>query len=429
MDQLPGSDPVPVAVRRVPRALRGRRLVLGVSGGIAAYKAAHLASTLVQGGVQVRVVMTPDARRFIPAITLAALSGRPVVTDLYAAAESGVEVHVETGEWAEAVLVYPATATTLARLAAGRADEALSATVLASDCPLVLAPAMHDRMYAHPAVQDNISRLVSRGALVVEPTEGRLASGRTGRGRLAPEDDVLEAVARALSPHPLAGERILVTAGGTREALDPVRYISNRSSGKMGFALCRAAGRLGAEVTLVTTVLPEPHLPGVRVVTVDSAAEMLAALEREWTATDVLLMAAAVADYRPDRARASKRPKSSGPLNLELVPNPDLVATLAARPGSGQRPFLVGFAAETGDLESKARGKLERKGLDLVVANEVGEPGFGMGSDFNQVTVLAPDGRAWQVERAPKDEIADAILGIVVEVRATGSRTPHSPRA
>lgn len=404
------------------RAFTGRRLLVGVCGGVAAYKVAETVSTLVQAGAEVRVVMTPEASRFIAPLTFEALSGQPVASDLFgrqaAAGLAGGEAHISLSDWPEAILVAPATANFIAKLAHGLADEALSVTVLASNAPLVLAPAMHSRMWEQAATTGNVAALVARGVGFAGPVEGRLASGDLGPGRLADQEDILRAL-RSVLPgvRDMEGLSVLVSAGGTRESLDPVRYIGNRSSGLMGHALAAAAEARGARVSLVTTSrLVAPR--GVEVVHVDSAAEMGQALRARVESSDILVMAAAVADFRPRDVAVQKMRKADVPSALELERNEDIVASID--PGAGGRLVKVGFAAETHELLARAQEKLVAKRLDLVVANDVSDPTVGMGSPENAVTIIGRDGSHRRVERAPKEEVAYEILSAAVDVLRAG---------
>jgi phosphopantothenoylcysteine decarboxylase / phosphopantothenate---cysteine ligase len=393
------------------------RVVLGVAGGIAAYKAVELLRRLSEAGHEVTVVPTESALRFVGEPTWAALSGRPVATDVW----TGVhEVpHVRTGQAADLVVVAPATANTLARAANGLADDLLTNVLLTARCPVVMAPAMHTEMWEHPATQANVSVLRSRGVLVVEPAVGRLTGADSGKGRLPePEELALscEAVLRrgVLAPD-LTGRRVVVSAGGTREHLDPVRYLGNRSSGRQGHALARTAAARGAEVVLVTSAsLPDPA--GVKVLRVTSAVEMHDAVLAEAASADAVVMAAAVADYRPAERLATKRKKTDTHA-VDLVQNPDVLRALVAARRPGQ--VLVGFAAETGDdagsVLDHARAKLAAKGCDLLVVNEVGEAGHptGFEGDQNAATVLGADGTAVDVPIGSKDALADAVWDLV----------------
>ena len=392
--------------------LEGRRVGLGVTGGIAAYKAIECLRLLTEAGAEVRVIMTPEATRFVAPLTFEALSYHAVASDWLEPRGLG-EPHVELSSWAEVIAVVPATANTITKLATGLSDEILSGTVLASRAPLVIAPAMHDRMFNAATNQEHLRALQERGAIVVMPGSGRLASGKSGMGRLAAPSRIIAAIKVAVDrSYKLAGTRVVISAGGTREAIDPVRYVGNFSSGKMGRALAEVASARGAAVTLVTTVPSE--LEGVNEVPVTSAQEMLAALQAAVSEADILVMAAAVADYAPDSVSASKIHRGKEPLVLKLEPNVDILQQIAVRKGL----FRVGFAAETEDPATRARTKLKAKNLDLIVANQVGSPGQGLGSDFNAVTIISPTGESVDVARAPKWEIAERIWDSIDAARS-----------
>jgi phosphopantothenoylcysteine decarboxylase/phosphopantothenate--cysteine ligase len=392
------------------------RVVLGVAGGIAAYKAVELLRGLTESGHDVTVVPTRAALQFVGAPTWAALSGKPVADDVWSDVH---EVpHVRLGQEADLVVVAPATADLLARAAHGLADDLLTNVLLTARCPVVLAPAMHTEMWEHPATAANVTTLRSRGVLVVEPAVGRLTGKDSGKGRLPEPQELLEVCRAALAgrPQDLAGRRVVVSAGGTREHLDPVRFLGNRSSGKQGYALARAAAARGAEVVLVSSVgLPDPS--GVTVRRVISALELRDAVLAEGKEADAVVMAAAVADYRPVERSATKRKKTET-LTVELVQNPDVLAELVAARRPGQ--VLVGFAAETGDADgdvlTHGRAKLARKGCDLLVVNEVGEAGHptGFEGDANAATVLASDGSSYDVPLGSKNALADAVWDLVV---------------
>lgn len=397
----------------VPAAVRGLRIGLLVTGGVAAYKVVDLASSLTQAGCPVRVAMSVAATRFVGPASFQGVTGNPVAVDLWAGG-ADPEPHVQLGDWAQLLLLAPATANSIAKLAAGRADDLVSATVLAARCPLVLAPAMNDAMWDKPQVQENLERIRARGALVVAPESGHLASGHTGSGRLASGQAILDVLAEAArSRYDLAGRRVVVSAGGTREPIDPVRFISNYSSGKMGFALAVAAAERGAQVTLVTTAGHPPH-HGVRVVAVETADQMLAALREAQRGADLLVMAAAVADYRPGHAEAEKIRRDKRPaIQLELTRNVDILAALAQEPGA-ERVFRVGFAAEGGDLEARAREKLEHKRLDAIVANDIRRSDIAFGSDHNEAVVLLRGGERVDLARTTKREMADRIYDLLL---------------
>jgi phosphopantothenoylcysteine decarboxylase / phosphopantothenate---cysteine ligase len=408
-----GGELSPLDPAEVPGVLRGVRVALLVSGGIAAYKVADIVPRLVQAGCPVRVAMTAAAMRFVGPATFHGLSGRPVQSDLFAP-DGPAEPHVELGDWAQVALVAPATADVLARLAGGHADDLVSATVLAARCPVVVAPAMNDAMWAKEAVAANMSTLRQRGVAVVEPEFGSLASGHVGTGRLASTGALLDAMASAVGTRrDLAGRRVVVSAGGTREPIDPVRFISNYSSGKMGFAVAEAAADRGAEVTLVTTV-DHPARPGITVRAVETAEEMRQALRAALPGAHLLVMAAAVADFRPARREGHKiRREERRELVLELERNEDIVGELGREPGA-ERVFRVGFAAEDAELLDKAAEKLERKGLDAVFANDISRSDIGFAVDHNAGILLMRDGTRLDFERATKREVADRLLDAVV---------------
>ena len=394
-----------------PDPLDGARVLLGVTGGIAAYKAAILARLLVRAGAEVDVVLTRGAERFVGPTTFEGLTGRHVGGEVWEDVAGGT--HVGLGQAAEVAVVYPATAHTLAKLATGLADDLLTTTLLACTAPLVLAPAMHTEMWQHPATRANVATLRERGAVLVGPDDGLLMGGDCGPGRLVDPEEVLLALRSALGvdapPTDLAGQRVLVTAGGTREPLDPVRYLGNRSSGRMGFALAAAAARRGAEVILVAapTALPTPA--GVHRVDVTTALELHAAVFDHLDGTDVVVKAAAVADFRPAEAATSKLKKDRGVPTISLVANPDVLADLAAARGSAAAPVLVGFAAETDEVEEHGRAKLARKGADLLVVNDVSAGDAGFEVDTNRVVILDRDGGREVVPLATKAEVAERI--------------------
>lgn len=398
--------------------LTGKHIVLGVSGSIACYKAADLASALVQRGAEVQVVMTAAAQHFISPLTFESLTHRPVVTNLYHESDPSGLTHIRLAQWADVLAMVPATADLLARLAHGLADDSLTCTALACPAPLVLAPAMNTQMYLHPATQANREVLAQRGALFVGPEEGRLAEGMVGIGRLARLEWVIDAISMALGARgDLAGAHVVVTAGPTREHIDPVRYISNRSSGKMGYALAIAARDRGARVTLIAgpTALPDPL--GITLRHVHAAAEMAEALHEVIDSAAVLVMAAAVADYRPTHAASQKIKRTADVLTLQLEPTEDIVAGVRKRPDL----LTVGFAAETNDVLAHAEAKRTRKGLHLLVANDVTEPGAGFDTETNHVWVLSADQPPIDIPLASKAAIADRILDHVVQMRAAQS--------
>lgn len=395
---------------------RGRRIAIGVCGGIAAYKVLSVVSRLVQAGALLDVLMTPAAQRFVAPLSFQALTHRPVLTDPWAMDAPGRIVHIAVAEAAELFLIAPATANTLAKLAHGLADDAVSLTALAVRAPLLVAPAMDGGMYEHPATQANVKTLLARGCTILGPTDGRLASGLTGRGRLVEPETILQALVDLLTRRSdLAGLRLVVTAGGTREPIDPVRYIGNRSSGKMGYALAEAAAARGATVTLVAAPAALPVPAGVAHVPVETVQQLRSALHSRLATTDVLIQAAAVSDYRVAAVAGEKIKRTGEELVLRLVENPDVIAEIGALP---QHPLLVGFAAETGDHLDRAREKLLRKNLDLNVLNDVTAPGSGFGTDTNQVTILSRGGEPEVLPLQSKREVADALLDRVRELAA-----------
>lgn len=398
-------------------ALSGRRVLLGVSGGIAAYKAASLARLLVGAGAEVDVVLTRGAARFIGAATFEGLTGRPVASEVWDDVASAA--HVRLGREADAIIVYPATAHTLARLTHGFADDLLSAAVLAATCPVIVAPAMHPEMWTNPATVDNVERLLTRGVEVLGPDEGALMGGDRGIGRVVEPEAALAAVVEcAVARADLVGRRVLVTAGGTQEPIDPVRYLGNRSSGRMGFALAGAARRRGAEVVLITAPSALATPSGVERIDVTTAVEMRDAVLERAAGVDVVVKAAAVADFRPVAVSSHKLKRAAGAPAIELVANPDIVADVVAARGGAGTPVVVAFAAETEDLMVNAAAKLTAKGVELLVANDVSDPRIGFGSSDNAVVLLYADGRRVEVPLAPKGAIADAVLDAVVDLLA-----------
>jgi phosphopantothenoylcysteine decarboxylase/phosphopantothenate--cysteine ligase len=395
--------------------LDGRTLVLGVSGSIAAYKAVYLLRELTALGAEVTVCLTAHAREFVGPLTFRTLSGRPVLENLFDPQSPDAVEHVALAERAAAVIVAPATANVLAKAAHGIADDFLTTLLLAARGAVIMAPAMDGGMWDHPAVAANVALLRQRGVTVLEPDAGALASGLSGKGRLPEVDRIIAGLFAALSPtRDLAGDRVLVTAGPTREAIDPVRYISNRSSGKMGYGLAAAALRRGADVVLVSgpTALTPP--PGAVFVPVQTAEEMREAVLQHLDAATIVVKAAAVADYRMKQPATTKI-KGKQDLTLELTPNPDILKEIAAR---RPRAFIVGFAAETHDVLAHAREKLESKGLDLLVANDVSQRGIGFDADDNEVLLVARGGATRALPRMPKTAVADAILSEIVKLRA-----------
>jgi len=392
------------------------RVILGVGAGIAAYKACELLRRLTESGHQVRVVPTADSLHFVGAATWAALSGEPVSASLW---DDVHEVpHVRLGQTADLVFIAPATADLLARAAAGRADDLLTSVLLTARCPVVFAPAMHTEMWEHPATKANVATLRSRGCLVLDPASGRLTGPDTGPGRLPEPDELWQVALRVLARGPaglaqdLAGRRVVVSAGGTREEIDPVRFIGNWSSGKQGYALARAAIARGAEVTLVAANVEAADPAGVTVIRVTSACEMRSEMLAAAAGADAVVMAAAVADYRP-AARSGEKIKKAGaaPAPLSLVENPDILRELTARRTPGQ--VITGFAAETGNVAENGRAKLAAKGCDLLVVNQVGS-GLAFGTSDNAAIILGADGTVTEVPRGPKEVLADVVWDLVL---------------
>lgn len=395
-----------------PGPLTGKRVALGVTGSIAAYKAVSLLRALTRQGAGVSVVMTKAATKFITPMTFEVLSGQPVTTDLFEAHQE--MKHLSIPEGADAIVVAPATANFLAKAAIGLADDVLSTMLLTSRCPLIVAPAMDGDMWTHPTVQHHVRTLRLRGVTILDPEEGPLASGQIAQGRLAAESRILEAIEQVLLPlADLKGQRILVSAGPTQEAIDPVRYISNRSSGKMGYAIAEAARNRGAEVILVSgpTALTPP--PGIRVIPVTTAQDMAEAMSAHFAWSSVVIMAAAVADFRPQNPAAQKLKKGTAAIPpLELERAPDILAMLSAKRTS---QILVGFAAETQHLVQHATDKLTTKGLDLIVANDVTQAGAGFGSEQNAAIILSRTGIRHTFSLRPKTQLAHDILSTIVE--------------
>jgi phosphopantothenoylcysteine decarboxylase/phosphopantothenate--cysteine ligase len=393
--------------------LQGRRIVLGVSGGIAAYKAIEVCRRLVDAGAFVSPVLTPDSLHFVTATTFSALASEPARTSLWDSPEPSP--HTTLGQAADLVVVVPATARVLAAYAIGLSDDLLLATLLATRAPVIVCPAMHTEMWEQPAVQANVVVLRSRGVVVVDPGVGHLAGGDVGAGRLAEPADIVAACEAVFAPRDLAGLHVLVTAGGTREPIDPVRFVGNRSSGKQGHAIADEAAARGATVTLVTTA-DRPTGTGVEVVRVETAAEMEAAVLGRSDGADVVVMAAAVADFRPKATADDKLKKADGVPELLLEPTTDILAALGHRKRPGQT--LVGFAAETTDLVANAGDKLARKHLDLIVGNDVSAPGVGFEHDTNAVVLLGPGGVRDDVPLSDKRAVARAVLDAVVRTRS-----------
>lgn len=404
--------------------LNGKKIVLGVTGGIAAYKAATLCSRLVQKGADVHVIMTNSAKQFITELTLQTLTRNVVYSDTFDEREPSVVSHIHLADMADLVLVAPATANVIAKMAHGMADDMLSTTLLATTAPVMIAPAMNVHMYDHPAVQHNMCLLTERGTMMIEPGEGQLACGYVGKGRLEEPETIVDVVERFFEQQEsakrernvqrslLSGKKVVVTAGGTIERIDPVRYITNDSSGKMGFAIAATARDLGADVTLVmgnTQVQPPAN---VKVIPVQSAQDMYDAVASEWDDADIVVKAAAVADYRPKEVYTEKIKKKGDTLSLELIKNIDILETLGKQKS---HQFLIGFAAETNSLELHAREKLERKNCDLIVANDVTQAGAGFGTDTNAVHIYDREGLVEELQVVAKEEVARRLLSIAAE--------------
>ena len=393
--------------------LLNKRIVLGVSGSIACYKSADLASKLTQAGAKVDVILTAAATHFITPLTFQSVTGRSAYTDADLWGNEAHVLHVGLAHSADLLVIAPATANTLAKLAQGTSDDLLSLTALAATCPLLLAPAMDGGMFSHPATQANLRLLVERGARIVGPEEGHLASGLVARGRMSEPQTLLGAIRQQLAQGgPLQGRKVVVTAGGTREAIDPVRFLSNHSSGKQGYALAQAALDAGGSVVLITTTTALPTPAGVRRVDVDSAQAMLTAVLQECADADVLIMAAAVADFRPAQVAAQKIKKQANDVpTIELVRNPDILLEVAhQRQTTGLPTVVVGFAAETENLLQNAQSKLNQKGLDFLVANDVSASDAGFAVDTNRVTLLAADGTMDTLPLLSKAAVAERVI-------------------
>ncbi|GAK39798.1 bifunctional phosphopantothenoylcysteine decarboxylase/phosphopantothenate--cysteine ligase CoaBC [Paenibacillus urinalis] len=391
--------------------LNGKKIVLGVSGGIAAYKAAALTSKLVQKGAEVHVIMTASAKEFITELTLQSLSRNPVYTDTFDERDASVVSHINLADTADLVLVAPATANVIAKMAHGLADDMLTTTLLATTAPVMVAPAMNVHMYEHPAVIHNMNTLYSRGVHFIEPGVGQLACGYVGKGRLEEPETIVDVIERFFGEEeagkPLLGKKMVVTAGGTIERIDPVRYITNDSSGKMGVAFAKTAKDMGAEVTLIAANIQVKYPEGITVVPVQSADDMHQAVFERLEQSDIVVKAAAVADYRPMEAAKQKIKKSGETLTLELVKTVDILEALGK---AKTHQFLIGFAAETNDLELHAASKLERKNADLIVANDVTQEGVGFGTDTNAVKIFDKQGLVKEIPVTAKEEVARQVL-------------------
>ncbi|WP_458123265.1 bifunctional phosphopantothenoylcysteine decarboxylase/phosphopantothenate--cysteine ligase CoaBC [Paenibacillus sp. Z3-2] len=404
--------------------LNGKKIVLGVTGGIAAYKAATLCSRLVQKGADVHVIMTASATQFITELTLQTLTRNTVYTNTFDEREPAVVSHIHLADLADLVLVAPATANVIAKMAHGMADDMLSTTLLATTAPVMIAPAMNVHMYDHPAVQHNMNLLAERGTLMIEPGEGQLACGYVGKGRLEEPETIVDVVERFFEQREsedraqkgqdllLQSKKVVVTAGGTIERIDPVRYITNDSSGKMGFAIAAAARDLGADVKLVMGNTQAKPPENVELIPVQSAQDMYEAVTREWDDADIVVKAAAVADYRLKEVYTEKIKKKGDTLSLELVKNIDILETLGKQK---THQFLIGFAAETQSVEMYAREKLERKNCDLIVANDVTRTGAGFGTDTNAVHIYDREGLVEELQVMAKHDVAHRLLRIAAE--------------
>ncbi|MDF2715015.1 MAG: peptidase ClpP [Paenibacillus sp.] len=393
--------------------LKGKTIVLGVTGGIACYKAAALCSKLAQAGADVRVIMTASATKFVAPLTFQTLSRHDVAVDTFDEKDASVVQHIDLADSADLVVVAPATANMIAKMAHGIGDDMLSTTLLATEAPILVAPAMNVHMYAHPAVTDNMRILRERGVSFIEPGEGQLACGYVGKGRLAEPEEIMTAIGKMLNPStPLAGKKVIVTAGGTMERIDPVRYITNDSSGKMGYAIAEAAKRMGAQVTLVTGKASINVPTGVEVVSVESTLDMMDAVLARFDDTDIVIKAAAVADYRPAHRSDTKIKKKGETMTLELVKNPDIAQTLGERKTN---QFIVSFAAETNDAELHALDKLKRKKSDLLVLNDVTMPGAGFGTDTNIVKIYDESGLIVSLPQMSKRDVAERLLALIAE--------------
>ncbi len=406
--------PLPRATNEtIVSPLEGKRIVLGVTGGIAAYKAIEVSRRLVDAGAHVVPIMTEAAQHFVGTTTLSALASEPVQTELWHNPTTPIP-HTKVGQGADLIIVAPATAKLIAAYRIGYSHDLLTNTLIATRAPVIVCPAMHTEMWEHPSVEDNIDTLRERGVHIVEPESGRLAGGDVGAGRLASPETIVAAAETVLGPADLDGVSVVVSAGGTREPIDAVRVIANRSSGKQGYAIAAEAASRGAEVTLVSTVsLAAP--PGVEVVAVETAAEMQSAMESRASGADVVVMAAAVADFRPVDAAGGKLKKRDGVPQIVLEPTPDILAGLGSTKPSGQ--VLVGFAAETDDLVANAEAKLTKKRLDLIVANDVSAPAVGFAHDTNAVTLLRPGAKPVEIDLAAKRDVARAVINTIVEIR------------
>ena len=407
--------------------LTDKTIVVGVSGGIAAYKAAELVRLLVTAGAKVRVMMTRNAAEFITPLTLQTLSANPVATDTFSLTQESEIGHIRLADSADAIVIAPATSNIIAKAAVGIADDIVTTVLLAAQCPIAFAPAMNVHMYEHPTVAENLAKLRSRGVTVIEPGSGALACGYEGQGRLVEPPIIVEELARMLSRNDLAAERILITAGPTQEAIDPVRFVSNKSTGKMGFAIARAAWRRGASVRIIAGPSAQATPHGVERVDTVSAKEMLDALSLNFPWCSAMIMAAAVADFRPKNPASHKLQKNPRGMTLDLSSIPDELPGFASRKADR---ILIGFAAETEGLEDNALDKLRRKKLDLIVGNDVSRSDAGFAVDTNIVTLIGADGTVHTTPKMMKEEVGDVILDRILAIRSAAQKSPplHATR-
>ncbi|MGV3002012.1 bifunctional phosphopantothenoylcysteine decarboxylase/phosphopantothenate--cysteine ligase CoaBC [Vibrio sp. E150_018] len=396
------------------QSLAGKKILLGISGGIAAYKCADFTRRLIERGAQIQVVMTPAAKEFITPLTMQAVSGRPVSDSLLDSAAEASMGHIELAKWADLILLAPATADLIARMRAGMGNDLLTTLILASDAPIAVAPAMNQQMYANVATQENLSALTQRGMMIWGPAAGQQACGDVGYGRMLEPMELVAHCEAFFGPKPLQNIKLAITAGPTREAIDPVRYISNHSSGKMGFAIAEVAANMGAEVTLISGPVALPTPANVTRIDVESAEQMHKVVMEHATINNIFISCAAVADYRPSNVAEQKIKKTSDNdhMQINMVKNPDIVASVAAL--TKQRPFTVGFAAETQDVEQYARGKLKKKNLDLICANDVSIAGLGFNSNNNALHLYWNDGEQ-ALATSSKTQLAKQLLNIIAE--------------
>ncbi len=405
--------------------IKGKQIVVGITGGIAAYKAADLVRQFRKRDAAVDVIMTRNAQHFVTPLTFQTISGHPVFTDLFGNYQPEIS-HIALADKADILIIAPATANIIAKIASGLADDLLSTVALATTAPLLIAPAMNTKMWENPITQDNVKKLKERTITIVDPSTGELACGYEGKGRLAEIEDIVDKTLDILTPKDLHGERILITAGPTHEPIDPIRMLTNRSSGKMGYALAEASYRRGAEVMLVTgptTLMPLDHIHTIRVT---NAFEMDKAVSKHYKSCSIVIKAAAVSDYRPKKSFREKVKKTHKTLTLELERNPDILYKMGKNKGSR---FLVGFAAETKNLISQAKSKLDRKNLDLIVVNHALQNDGGFGSDSNEVTLIDYEGKVETLPRLKKTELADKILDTIKAVKAEKKATAGQKKA